>query len=276
MSTWRRLWSDPAGRWGAIALLLLSCGALAGPLFLPDPRAMGDLNGPALEAPSLTHPLGTDSERRDVLARLASGGRVSLAVAVGAVALSLTIGAMIGIVAGYAGGIVDAALMRLVDAAIAIPRLFLLLLIVAIMEHIPLGVLILAIGATGWFGTSRLVRAEVLRLRTLDFVRGAEALGAGRGRIIVRHLLPNVTGPLAAATTLAVGDVILLEAGLSFLGLGVQLPTPSWGGMILDGKSYLLDAPWASLAPGLAIVVAVLSVNLVGEALQRPSQAAGA
>ncbi len=261
------------GRWGAIALLLLSCGALAGPLILPDPRAMGDLNGPALEAPSRAHPLGTDSERRDVLARLASGGRVSLAVAVGAVALSLTIGAMVGIVAGYAGGFVDAALMRLVDAAIAIPRLFLLLLIVAIMEHIPLSVLILAIGATGWFGTSRLVRAEVLRLRTLDFVRSAEALGAGRGRIILRHLLPNVTGPLAAATTLAVGDVILLEAGLSFLGLGVQLPTPSWGGMILDGKSYLLDAPWASLAPGLAIVIAVLSVNLVGEALQRPSQA---
>ncbi len=264
------------GRWGAIALLVLGCGALAGPLVLPDPRAMGDLNGPALEAPSLVHPLGTDSERRDVLARLASGGRVSLAVAVGAVALSLTFGAMVGIVAGYAGGIVDAALMRMVDAAIAIPRLFLLLLIVAIMEHIPLSVLILAIGATGWFGTSRLVRAEVLRLRTLDFVRSAEALGAGRGRIILRHLLPNVTAPLAAATTLAVGDVILLEAGLSFLGLGVQLPRPSWGGMILDGKSYLLDAPWASLAPGLAIVITVLSVNLVGEALQRPSQAAAA
>jgi len=273
VSTWRRIWSDRAGRWGAIVLLLLSSGALIGPLLLPDPRAMGDLRGPALERPSLTHPLGTDSERRDVLSRLVNGGRVSLAVAVGAVALSLTLGAFVGIVAGYAGGVLDAALMRLVDAAIAIPRLFLLLLIVAIMDHIPLSVLILAIGATGWFGTSRMVRAEVLRLRTLDFVRGAEALGAGRGRIVRRHLLPNVAGPLAAATTLAVGDVILLEAGLSYLGLGVQLPTPSWGGMILDGKSYLLDAPWASLAPGLAIVVAVLSVNLVGEALQRPSEA---
>ncbi len=276
MSTWRRIWCDRAGRWGAILLLLLSTGALIGPLLLPDPRAMGDLGGPALEPPSLTHPLGTDSERRDVLSRLVNGGRVSLAVAVGAVTLSLTLGALVGIVAGYAGGVLDAALMRLVDAAIAIPRLFLLLLIVAIMDHIPLSVLVLAIGATGWFGTSRLVRAEVLRLRTLDFVRGAEALGAGRGRIIWRHLLPNVAGPLAAATTLAVGDVILLEAGLSFLGLGVQLPTPSWGGMILDGKSYLLDAPWASLAPGLTIVVAVLSVNLVGEALQRPGETAPA
>lgn len=276
MTGWRLIWSDRAGRWGMILLLLFGGGALVGPLLLPDPRAMGDLNGPSLESPSLTHPLGTDSERRDVLSRLVNGGRVSLAVAVGAVALSLILGALVGIMAGYAGGAADAVLMRLVDAAIAIPRLFLLLLIVAIMDHVPLGVLILAIGATGWFGTSRLVRAEVLRLSTLDFVRGAEALGAGRWRIIRRHLLPNVAGPLAAATTLAVGDVILLEAGLSFLGLGVQLPTPSWGGMILDGKSYLMDAPWTSLAPGLAIVAAVLAVNLVGEALQRPGGAAPA
>jgi peptide/nickel transport system permease protein len=265
------IWCDRAGRWGLILLLLLSAAALVGPFFLPNPRAMGDLNGPSLQPPTLEHPLGTDSQRRDVLSRLVSGGRVSLAVALGAVALSLTLGALVGIVAGYAGGVVDASLMRLVDAALAIPRLFLLLLIVAIMEHIPLGVLILAIGGTGWFGTSRLVRAEVLRLRTLDFVRGAEALGAGRWRIIRHHLLPNVAAPLAAATTLAVGDVILLEAGLSYLGLGVQLPTPSWGGMILDGKSYILDAPWTSLAPGLAIVIAVLAVNLVGEAMQRPS-----
>ena len=270
MTTWRTLWSDSTGRWGLVLLLLLSGSALLGPFLLPDPRAMGDLNGPSLERPSLAHPLGTDSERRDVLSRLVNGGQVSLAVALGAVTLSLTLGALIGIVSGYAGGAVDATLMRLVDAALAIPRLFLLLLMVAIMDHIPLGVLILAIGGTGWFGTSRLVRAEVLRLRTLDFVRGAEALGAGRWRIIRRHLLPNVAAPLAAATTLAVGDVILLEAGLSYLGLGVQLPTASWGGMILDGKSYILDAPLTSIAPGLAIVVAVLAVNLVGEALQRP------
>ncbi len=269
MSAWRTIWNDRAGRWGLLLLVCLGGSALLGPCFLPNPRAMGDINGPSLEPPSPAHPLGTDSQRRDVLSRLLNGGRVSLAVAAGAVALSLTLGAMVGIVAGYTGGVADAVLMRLVDAAIAIPRLFLLLLMVAIMEHIPLGVLILAIGGTGWFGTSRLVRAEVLRLRTLDFVRGAEALGASRWRIVRRHLLPNVAGPLAAATTLAVGDVILLEAGLSYLGLGVQLPTPSWGGMILDGKSYILDAPLTSLAPGLAIVVAVLAVNLVGEALQQ-------
>ncbi len=138
------------------------------------------------------------------------------------------------------------------------------------MQRIPLGVLILAIGATGWFGTSRLVRAEVLRLRTLDFARGARALGASPLRVVFRHLLPNVVGPLAAATTLAVGDVILLEAGLSFLGLGVQPPTPSWGGMILAARPDLVNAPWVSLAPGVAIVLTVLAVNLVGEALQEP------
>ncbi len=270
MSTWHIIWSDRGGRWGLLLLLALIAVTLLAPLVLPDPRVMDDLASPSLAGPSLRHPLGTDIARRDVLARLASGGRVSLAVAVGAVALSISLGALVGIVAGYAGGVLDAVLMRLVDAALAIPRLFLLLIIVAIMEHIPLGILILAIGGTGWFGTSRLVRAEVLRLRTLDFVRSAEALGAGRWRVIRRHLLPNVAGPLAAATTLAVGDVILLEAGLSYLGLGVRPPTPSWGGMISDAKSYLFDAPWASLAPGIAIVIAVLAVNLVGEALQQP------
>jgi peptide/nickel transport system permease protein len=181
----------------------------------------------------------------------------------------VTVGALIGMLAGYAGGWLDSLLMRLVDSAMAVPRLFLLLIMVATMERIPLGVLILVLGVTGWFGTSRLVRAEVLRLRALDFVHAAEALGASRRRIALRHLLPNVAGPLAAATTLAVGDVILLEAGLSFLGLGVAPPTPSWGGMILEAQPYLATAPWISIAPGAAVLVTVLAVNLVGEALHQ-------
>ena len=271
MSIWRTIWADPGGRWGLGLLLVLGTGAIVGPCFLPNPRAMADLATPALESPSAAHPLGTDYQRRDVLSRLANGGLVSLAVAAGAVALSVTLGAFVGILAGYSGGATDVILMRLIDAAIAIPRLFLLLIIVAIMDHVPLPVLILAIGGTGWFGTSRLVRSEVLRLRTMEFVRAAESLGASPWRVIRRHLLPNVAGPLAAATTLAVGDVILLEAGLSYFGLGVRLPTPSWGGMILEGRSYIIDAPLTSIAPGLAIVLAVLAVNLVGEALQRPA-----
>jgi peptide/nickel transport system permease protein len=183
---------------------------LLAPNFLPPPYLQPDLEHGRFLPPGAGHLLGTDDLSRDVLSRVMTGGRVSLAVAAGAVALSLTLGTLVGMVAGYAGGWLDQVLMRVVDAALAVPRLFLLLIIVGIMERIPLGVLILTIGATGWFGTSRLVRAEVLRLRTLDFVRGAEALGASHLRILGRHLLPNVLGPLSAATTLAVGDVILL------------------------------------------------------------------
>jgi peptide/nickel transport system permease protein len=258
----------PSGRAGAIALAAIALFGLLAPFALPDPFRQPDVVGGALLPPSAAAPFGTDELSRDVLARVAVGARVSLAVAALAVALSITVGALVGIVAGYAGGTVDAVLMRIVDGALAIPRLFVLLLLLAVWERMPLAALILAIGLTGWLGTSRLVRAEVLRLRESEFVRSAEALGAGRRRIMFRHLLPNTIGPLLVAATLAVGDVILLEAGLSFLGLGVRPPTPSWGGMILDGRGVLTVAPWISLFPGLAIVATVLAVNLFGDALR--------
>jgi peptide/nickel transport system permease protein len=197
-----------------------------------------------------------------------TGARISLGVALLAVALSMTVGAAVGLISGYFGGLADAALMRLVDGALAIPRLFILLLVLAVWERVPVLALIVLIGATGWFATSRIVRAEVLRLREEAYVQAAEALGARRRRIIFRHLLPNVLGPLLVTATLAVGDVILLEAGLSFLGLGIQPPVPSWGGMILDSKEVLVSAPWAGLFPGLAIVMTVLSANLFGDALR--------
>lgn len=266
---WSIIWSDRGGRVGLAILGALLLVAIFAPLALPDPRAQPDLGSGGLLAPGAGHWLGTDRLNRDILSRVVHGARISLAVAAGAVALSVTIGTLVGLLAGYLGGWVDAMIMRTVDAAIAIPRLFLLLIMVAIMERIPLGTLILVLGVTGWFGTSRLIRGEVLRLRTMSYVRAAEALGARRRRVILTHLLPNVLGPLTAATTLAVGDVILLESGLSYLGLGVQPPTPSWGGMILDASSYVARAPWASVAPGIAIIVAVLAVNLVGEALHR-------
>lgn len=264
----RAVWQRGGGRLGIVLLALLLGIVLVAPSFLPPPYVQPDPEHGRHLPPHAGHLLGTDDLSRDVLSRVVTGGRVSLAVAAGAVALSLTLGTLVGLIAGYAGGWLDQLLMRLVDAALAVPRLFLLLLMVGIMERIPLAVLILTIGATGWFGTSRLVRSEVLRLRTLDFVRGAESLGAGRTRILARHLLPNVVGPLAAATTLAVGDVILLEAGLSYLGFGVQPPTPSWGGMIYGARSALGEAPWVSLAPGIAIVLTVIAVNLMGDALQ--------
>jgi peptide/nickel transport system permease protein len=259
---------DPRGRAGLLFLVALALLALVAPIFLPDPAAQPDPLGASNLPPSLLHPFGTDPLSRDLLSRVVVGARVSLAVALLAVALSITLGALVGIAAGYFGGAVDSALMRLVDGALAIPRLFLLLLVLAVWEQVPLAILVVFIGATGWFGTSRLVRADVLRIREESFVQAAEALGAPRRRIIFRHLLPNALGPLLVAATLGVGDVILVEAGLSFLGLGVQPPTPSWGGMILDAKSVLVTAPWNAIFPGLAILGTVLSANLFGDALR--------
>jgi peptide/nickel transport system permease protein len=261
------VWRQPSGRAALVTLVLIVAAALAGPPFLPDPAAQPDVLGQASLPPGSGHLFGTDPLSRDVLSRVVGGARVSLAVAGLAVLVSVTIGAGAGLVAGYLGGAVDAVLMRLVDAALAIPRLFILLLLLAVWDHIPLGALILILGTTGWFGTSRLVRGEVLRLKQEAFVTGAEALGAGRARVMFRHLFPNTVGPLLVAATLGVGDVILLEAGLSFLGLGIQPPRPSWGGMIFDAKAELLTAPWTSIFPGLAIAATVLAVNLLGDAL---------
>ena len=263
----RGAWRDPRGRFGALVLLTVALAALAGPLLLPDPLAQPDVLS-ASRPPAAQHPFGTDQLSRDVLSRVVTGARISLSVALLAVTLSMTLGAAVGIVAGYWGGAVDATLMRLVDGALAIPRLFVLLLLLAVWERVPLLALIFLIGVTGWFATSRLVRGEVLRLREEGYVRAAEALGARRRRIIFRHLLPNALGPLLVAATLGVGDVILLEAGLSFLGLGIQPPTPSWGGMILDSREVMVSAPWTGIFPGLAIVITVLSANLFGDALR--------
>jgi peptide/nickel transport system permease protein len=267
LSAVQTAWRNPVGRAGAVLLIVGVVIALIGPWFLPDPLAQPNILEGSLP-PGVGHPFGTDQLSRDVLARVVAGARISLSVALLAVALSVTIGATVGLVSGYWGGVVDVGLMRLVDGALAIPRLFILLLVLAVWERVPVSALILLIGATGWFATSRLVRGEVLRLREESYVRAAEALGARRRHIIFRHLLPNALGPLLVAATLGVGDVILLEAGLSFLGLGIQPPTPSWGGMILDSKEVLVSAPWAGIFPGLAIVITVLSANLFGDALR--------
>jgi peptide/nickel transport system permease protein len=260
------VWSRHSGRVAALVLAVIVVAAIGGPPLLPDPAVQPDIIAGA-SPPGLDHPFGTDQLSRDVLARVVSGARISLAVGVLAVLVSVTIGAAVGLTAGYLGGRMDALLMRVVDAGLAIPRLFILLLLLAVWERIPLAALILIIGTTGWFGASRLVRGEVVRLRHEPFVSGAEALGAGARRVMFRHLLPNTAGPLLVAATLGVGDVILLEAGLSFLGLGIQPPTPSWGAMILDAKPVLVTAPWTSIFPGLAILITVLAVNLLGDAL---------
>lgn len=266
-ATFRRIWSNPSGRAGLVAFALLVAASTILPPFLPDPAAMPDPAAGALP-PGPGHWLGTDLFNRDILSRLASGARVSLGVAAIAVGLSVTLGALVGLVAGALGGLVDGVLMRVVDGAMAVPRLFILLLLVVVWERVPLLALVLVIGGTGWFATARLVRAEVLRLGAEPFLLAARALGSGTTRLMVRHLLPNATGPLLVAATLGIGEVILLEAGLSFLGVGVQPPTPSWGGMILESKPILVTAPWTSLAPGIAIAGTVLAANLVGDAMR--------
>ena len=247
--------------------MVIAIAALVGPFALPDPAAMPDLVGGVLQPPSAHHPFGTDRLGRDVLSRVVNGARISLSVAGIAVALSMSLGAVVGVVAGYLGGWTDSILMRLVDTALATPRLFVLLLLIAVWDRIPLFAMIGVLGVTGWFATSRLVRAEVLKLREQDYVRAAQALGGSPPRIIFRHLLPNTTGPVLVAATLAVGDVILLEAGLSFLGVGIRPPTPSWGAMILDAKPTIFTAPWTGVFPGVAIMITVIAANLVAESL---------
>jgi peptide/nickel transport system permease protein len=259
--------STREARIGTAILVVIVLLAIVLPFFLADPASQPCLLCGATP-PSVDHIFGTDWLSRDIFSRVMNGARISLSVAFISVLLSVTLGALVGTVAGYAGGWLDAVLMRLVDGALAIPRLFVLLLVLAMKNPIPLWVLILVLGTTGWFGVSRIVRGEALRLRHELFVQSARALGASRSRIILRHLLPNVGGPLLVAATLGVGDVILLEAGLSFLGLGIQPPTPSWGGMIRDSAEFITTRPWTSIFPGLAIVVTVLAVSLVGDALR--------
>ena len=255
------------GRRGALVLLFLAAAAMVLPPLLQDPAAIRDATLGA-QPPGAAHWLGTDVLNRDVLARLVTGARISLAIAALATLLTATLGAAVGLVAGYWGGAVDAVIMRFIDAAMAIPRLFVLLLLVLVWDRIPPAALILVIGLTGWFATSRLVRSEALRLRQEAFVAASEALGAPAWRVMFRHLLPNAAGPIIVTATLGIGDVILLEAGLSFLGLGIQPPTPSWGGMILESRSVMTSAPWTAIFPGVAIILTVLSANLVGEALR--------
>ncbi len=272
----RTSWQRPTGRLGYLILAVLVLIAILLPPFLPNPTALHDLLAEALQPPSRLHPFGTDPLSRDVLARTIGGLRVSLGLGVLSVLLAVTVGCIVGLAAAVLGGAADTLIMRGVDALLSIPRLFVLLLAAsawgaqgtAVGQRMPLVVLILLLGLTGWYGTSRMVHNEAIRLLSLDFVRSAEALGAGRRRIALRHLLPNVTGPVLVAASLGVGDVILLETGLSFLGLGVAPPAPSLGTMIFEARSAFATAPWLSIFPGLAIILTVLAVNLVGDALR--------
>lgn len=248
---------------GAVVLL-----AIVAPWVLPDPNAIPDPVAGRLLAPAIAHPLGTDALSRDVLARLARGGAISLSIGVVAALIASILGGLVGMTAGSLGGVTDAALMRTTDVLASIPRAFAMLFIAAAWQGIPIWAFALLLGVTGWYAVARIIRAESVRLAGTDAITAARALGAGPARIIFKHLLPNVSGQLATATALGVGEVMLLEAGLSFLGAGIRPPTPSWGVMIHDGKDVLLSAPWVTLAPGIALTIVVLAVNRLGDALR--------
>ena len=264
-----RVLRDPRSHIALIVLGLVILAAVFAPLLAPyDPSAQLDIVRLQGQSPSWSHPLGTDQYSRDLLSRLLYGARVSLAIAFAAVALSMTFGVLVGATAGYSGGATDAILMRIVDAALSIPRLLLLLVVIALWNDVGVVALTLLIAGVSWFAVSRLVRTEALAVRDQDFIVAARALGTSPWRILTRQVLPNVMGPGIVAATLAIGNVILLEAGLSYLGIGVRPPTASWGSIIQDGAERVSDLWWLTVFPGLAILVTVFACNALGDALR--------
>ncbi|MDT8441295.1 MAG: ABC transporter permease [Desulfuromonadales bacterium] len=250
---------------GAGLVLFMFVLALVAPLLGRDP---GEIDiARRLQPPSFAHLLGTDDLGRDVLVRILYGARISLLVGFVAVGIATVIGIMLGALAGYYGRWVDAVIMRFVDIMLCFPSFFLILAVIAFLDPSIWNIMII-IGLTGWMGVARLVRAEFLSLRERDFVLAARALGARDSRIIFRHILPNALSPVLVSATLGVAGAILTESALSFLGIGVQPPTPSWGNMLIAGKQTLGTAWWLSVFPGLAILLTVLGYNLLGEGLR--------
>ena len=265
---WRTLRADRRAMLGLGAIALMVLLAILAPLVSRwDPTGIALAN--QLQPPSSAHWLGTDLQGRDVWARLVYGARISLTVGFLSQGFSLALGLSLGLIAGYYGKWVDEGVMRLADVTLAFPSLLLLIALAAAFEP-SLTTVLVTIGVVGWAGMARIVRGQVLVVRQLEYVQAAHALGARDYRIITRHLLPNIIAPVVIAATLGVAGAIMAEAALSFLGLGVQPPTPSWGSMIADGRDLeqLRHAPWTSLSPGLAIGAAVLGFNLLGDALR--------
>lgn len=264
---WRTL-GTPA-RVALVVLVLLYLSALLAPLLAPyECSEQLDIVTLKNHSPTLANPFGTDRFSRDVLSRVLCGARVSLSVATLAVVVSAIVGTLYGLVAAVAGGVVDTVLMRLLDAMLSIPRVLLLIAILALWNPVPLPMLVVLLGLTGWFDVSRLVRAEALTVREREFIVAARSLGAAGSRIMFQHVLPNVLVPVIVTTTLGIANVIVLEAGLSFIGIGVREPSASWGTMFHEGTEAFVGTWWTALFPGVAIVVTVLCFNILGDALR--------
>jgi peptide/nickel transport system permease protein len=268
------LWHDRRARVGLVLLASIVALALAAPWVSHfDPVAQGDVVATRFQPPFSTdaagafHPLGTDRFGRDVWTRLVFGARISLATGLAATAIALGIGLFVGVLAGVWRGLLGTVLLALTDFALALPRVVLLLLLAALWQ--PSGTLVIVVlGLTGWMSVARLVYGETQALMARPFTAAAEALGASRRQVALSHIVPNVWTPVSVAAALGIGNAITLEAGLSFLGLGVQPPAPSWGGMIASGRDTLINAPWVALAPGVALVLVVVSCTLVGDAVR--------
>lgn len=265
-SLFQQAFANPLALAGAIIISLIFILAIFAPLFAPyDPNAI-DVKA-ILLAPSPAHWMGTDGLGRDVLSRMLFGGRISLLVGIVAVGIATVIGIILGAIAGYYRGWVDTLIMRLVDIMLSIPTFFLILAVIAFLTPSIWNIMIV-IGLTSWMGVTRLVRAEFLSLHGREFVLASRTLGAKDGRLIFKHLLPNSLTPIIVSSVLGVASAVLVESGLSFLGLGVQAPQASWGNILTDGKEYIQFAWWLSLFPGLAILITVLGYNLLGEGLR--------
>uniref|UniRef100_C6E5N8 Binding-protein-dependent transport systems inner membrane component n=1 Tax=Geobacter sp. (strain M21) TaxID=443144 RepID=C6E5N8_GEOSM len=263
---WERFSANRFALAGLAVIALLFLLSFAASFITPyDPDAIDAWH--VLLPPSAEHWFGTDELGRDVLTRVIFGARVSLKVGFVAVGIAVAVGTVVGLVAGFYGGWVDSVLMRMVDIMLCFPTFFLILAVIAMLEP-SIWYIMVIIGLTGWMGVARLVRAEVLSLKSRDFISAARVLGASDRRIIFRHILPNALSPVLVSATLGVAGAILTESALSFLGIGVQPPTPSWGNILTSGKDYIEFAWWLSLFPGVAILVTVLSYNLVGEGIR--------
>ena len=271
---WKRFRRHPAAIISTTVLIILVLAVILVSFSPYDPEA--SVLSSRVEPPSLQHPMGTDQLGRDLLTRVLYGGRISFFVALMVVVVTLVIGIPVGAIAGFFGGTIDNLLMRITDVALTLPTLLVLILLSAIMREMELPLIernstitiALVIGILSWMTVARLLRASYLTIREMEFIEAAHAMGASNLRIIVKHILPNAVSPIIVQSTLMLGFAIMLESGLSFLGFGVQPPTPSWGNLLSNAQQHMTTYPWLAIFPGLMIFIAVISINYIGDALR--------